>query len=57
MERPPMTPQEMATAVAAIMTAVSTVLQSAVVDRLCNTLGGAMPQREMIHFSVLFIAN
>jgi len=52
-----MTPQEMATAVAAIMTAVSTVLQSAVVDRLCNTLGGAMPQREMIHFSVLFIAN
>jgi len=42
-EWPPMTPQEMAAAVAAIMTAVPTTSPSAVVDRLRNTLGGMVP--------------
>jgi len=59
LERPPMTPQEMAAAVAAIMISVSTASPSAVINHLCNTLGSlvAMPQRETISFSVLFTAN
>ena len=54
MERPPMTPRQMAATVAAIMTAVPTASPSAVVDRLCNTMGGVVPepQRAAIDFSV-----
>jgi len=56
LERPLMTPREMAAAVAAIMTAVPSASPVAVVDRLCNTLGSVVPtpQRETMSFSVLF---
>ena len=48
-----MTPRELAAAVAAIMTAVPSASPSAVVDRLCNTLGSVVPapQRETMNFS------
>jgi len=56
LERPLMTPREMAAAVAAIMTAVPSASPSAVVDRLCNALGSVVPapQRETMNFSVQF---
>jgi len=56
LERPLMTPREMAAAVATIMMAILTASPSAVVDCLCNTLGGIVPapQREMINLSVHF---
>ena len=59
LERPLMTPREMAAAVAAIMTAVPTASPSAVADRLCNTLGDLVPapQRQMIDLSVRFAAE
>ena len=48
-----MTPRQLAATVAAIMTAVPTASPSAVVDRLCNTLGVVPePQRAAIDFSV-----
>jgi len=51
-----MTPREIAAAIAAIMTAVPSTSPSAVVDRLCNTLGSVVPatQRETTNFSVQF---
>jgi len=56
LERPLMTPREMAAAVASIMTAVPSASPSAVVDRLRNTLGSVVPapQRETMNFSIQF---
>ena len=51
-----MTPREMAAAVAAIMTVVPSASPSAIVDRLCITLGSVVPapQWETMNFSVQF---
>ena len=59
LERPDMTPREMAASVAAIMTAFPSEPPSAIADRLVNTLPGlvAAPQREMVLFSTTFAAE